>query len=213
MSEFPRLPARSAVVALAAVAACALLAAGGLTAVVLADDRPAPSPVATDRPSPTARPATSREPGPPTCLLGTWRTVDEQITVKFYTDQPELPLHGGGRVYELRPDGTGTERMTDVVFAADFRGNRIRMVGNGTSEFTWSATDRAITYRHRTTTDATWAFHDQRGHLSTHPLPADHPLDETEQYTCTGAELRETNESLGFRSAWVRTTTWGVYGG
>lgn len=85
--------------------------------------------------------------------------MDEQITFKFHTDQPELPLTGGGRVYELRPDGTGTERMTDVVFTGEPGGNPIRMIGNGTTEFTWSATDRTITCLHRTKTDTTWAFH------------------------------------------------------
>ncbi len=196
-----------------AVAACAVLAAGGLTAVVLADDGPRQAtPVATgDRPSPTARPATTRAVGPPMCLIGSWRTVDDRLMVKFYTDEDPMPFTTSGRVYEFRADGTGTERMDNVTLSGSFEGNALRMVGNGFTEFTWSATDKAITYVDRTKAEMTWAFYDQRGHVDTQPVPVKQGLNEVDDYSCQGTQLVESNAS-GYRSVWVRTTGSGVYG-
>ena len=196
-----------------AVAACAVLAAGGLTAAVLADDRPRPAVQATaGRPSPTAREATSRAAGPPLCLIGSWRTVDERLMIKFYNNEDPIPFTVSGRGYEFRPDGTGTERMDDVVFTGAFGGNQLRLVGKGFSEFTWTATDKVITYGNRTRSEATFSFYDQRGLVETQPLPGNVPMNEVNDYACQGTQLVESNAGRGFQSAWARTTAFGVYG-
>ena len=213
VSESPRLPARSVVVLLFVVAACAVLAAGGVTAVVLADDGPRQAvPVAAGRPSPTARAATTRAPGSPLCLIGSWRTVDERLMIKFYNDEDPIPFTVSGRLYEFRPDGTGTERMDNVVFTGAFQGNELRMVGNGFSEFTWTATDKVITYGNRTRSEATFSFYDQRGFVETQPLPGNRPMNEVNDYACQGTQMAESNAGLGFQSVWARTTAFGVYG-
>ncbi|GAB3004094.1 jacalin family lectin [Saccharothrix stipae] len=213
MSDSPRLPARSVVVALFVVAACAVLAAGGLTAVVLADDRPRPTVQASaGRPSPSAREDTSRALGPPLCLVGSWRTVDERLMIKFYNNEDPIPFTVSGRAYDFRPDGTGTERMDNVVFTGTFQGNQLRLVGNGFSEFTWTATDKVITYGNRTRSEASFSYYDQRGFLETQPLPGDRPMNEVNDYACQGTQLVESNAGLGFQSAWVRTAASGVYG-
>ena len=195
------------------VAACAVLAAGGLTAVVLADDGPREAaPVAAGRASPTARADTTRPVGTPLCLIGSWRTVDERVMVKFYNDEDPIPFTVSGRTYDFRPDGTGTEAMDDVVFTGSFQGNQLRLVGNGFSEFTWTATDKVITYGDRTRSEATFTFYDQRGLVETQPLPGNRPMNEVNDYTCEGTQLVESNAGLGFRSVWARTAASGVYG-
>ncbi|QQQ78928.1 hypothetical protein IOD16_11170 [Saccharothrix sp. 6-C] len=212
MSDSPRLPARSVVVVLFVVAACAVLAAGGLTAAVLADASPREAaPVAAGRPSPTARADTTRPVGPPLCLIGSWRTVQEQVMVKFYNNEDPLPFVTSGRAYEFRPDGTGTERMDDVVFQGTFQGNELRLVGNGIIEFTWSATEGTITYGAPTKAEFTWAYYDQRGLVETQTIPSEQARHEVDDYACQGAQLVESN-SRGYRSVWARTTGFGVYG-
>ncbi|MCC8249206.1 hypothetical protein [Saccharothrix luteola] len=212
MSDSPRLPARSVVVVLFVVAACAVLAAGGLTAVVLADDRPRQAaPVVAGRASPTARADTTRPVGPPLCLIGSWRTVEEQVMVKFYNGVDPLPMVTSGRAYEFRPDGTGTERMDNVVFHGTYQGNALRLVGNGIIEFTWTATDKAITYGTQTKAEFTWAYYDQRGLVETQTIPSEQVRHEVDDYACQGTQLVESN-SRGYRSVWARTAGFGVYG-
>lgn len=199
-------------VALFAVAACAVLAAGGLTAAVLADDGPRQAvTTAAGRPSPTAREETTRAIGPPLCLIGSWRTVEEQVMVKFYNNEDPIPFTTSGRSYEFRPDGTGTERMDDVVFRGAFQGNELRLVGNGFIEFTWSATDKAITYGAPTRAEYTWAYYDQRGLVETQTIPSEQARHEVDDYACQGTQLVESN-ARGYRSVWARTTGFGVYG-
>jgi hypothetical protein len=199
-------------VVLFVIAACAVLAAGGLTAVVLADDDTRPVAAAGDRPSPSARPSATRAVGPPMCLIGSWRTVDERAMIKFYNNEDPFLFTMSGRVYEFRPDGTGVERMDNVVYSATFEGNEVRLVGNGTSEFTWSATDTTITYIHRTKTDHVWQYYDQRGLIETQALESDKPVDEVDQYTCQGAQMVESKPDTGYRGVWARTSAFGVYG-
>lgn len=194
-----------------AVAGCALLAAGGLTAAVLADDGPTPVAARSGQPSPTARPDTTREVGRPLCVVGSWVVVEEVADIKFYTDQPALPMTSAGTTYEFRPDGTGTARLDGVVLRGTFRGNELRVVGRGGYDFTWSATDKAITYHARTRSDATWTFYDQRGELSTQPVQADPARNEVDDYTCQTTRLVESN-SAGYRATMSRTASFGVYG-
>lgn len=196
---------------------CALVAATTLTVVVIADEGPetccsGSGAVAGSRPSPTARASASRAAGPPMCVIGQWRTVDEAFMIKFYTDQPELPFSSSGRVFELRPDGTGTERHENVVYTGSFRGNQLRIVGNGTIDFTWTATDRTITYVAQTKATITYSYFDQRGLLSTQPLTPNPNLNEVDDYTCAGPQLIENNTNRGYRSVWTRTAGFGVYG-
>ncbi|PSL56034.1 hypothetical protein B0I31_104325 [Saccharothrix carnea] len=194
------------------IAGCAVLAGGGLTAAVLADDRPRQvTSVAAGRPSPTVREDTTRPVGPPLCLIGSWRTVEEQVMVKFYTNEDPLPFTTSGRAYEFRPDGTGTERMDNVVFHGTFQGNELRLVGNGFIDFTWTATDRAITYSSPTRSEFTWAYYDQRGLVETQTIPSEQLRHEVDDYACQGTQLLESN-ARGYRSVWARTAGLGVYG-
>lgn len=193
------------------ISACALLAAGGLTAVALADDRPTPASTTAGRPSPTAVESGTRAAGLPLCLVGSWLVVEEVSMVKFYTDQPPLPMTSAGLTYEFRPDGTGTARPDGVVLHGTFRGNELRVVGRGTYDFTWSATDKAVTYIARTRSDVTWTFYDQRGELSTQPLEVDPAQNEVDDYTCQSTRFVESNAS-GYRSTMSRTNGFGVYG-
>jgi hypothetical protein len=200
------------------VAVCALVGAVTLTAVVLTDDGPdrccpaVQNAAAETKPSPTTRPPATRPAGLPQCLVGSWRTVDEVLMIKFYTNQPTMAFTGGGRQYEFRPDGTGTERYDNVAFTAPFRGRELRIVGNGTLEFTWKADDKKVTYIARTGAQFAWSYYDQRGLISTQPIaPTDPNLNEVDDYTCQGTQAVESN-STGYRSAWARTTGFGMYG-
>jgi hypothetical protein len=193
------------------IAACALLAAGGLAAVALADDRPETASATGGRPSPTARESTTRAPGLPLCVIGSWLVVEETAMVKFYNNEAPLPMIASGVTYEFRPDGTGTTRIDGVVFRGTFRGNDIRLAGRGSYDFTWSATDKAITYVARTRSDATWTFYDQRGELSTQPVEPNPAQNEVDDYTCQATQLVESN-SGGYRSSMARTKAFGVYG-
>jgi hypothetical protein len=199
------------------VAVCALVGAVTLTAVVLADDGPdrccpaVRNAAAQATPSSATRPPATRQAGLPRCLIGSWRTVDEVLMIKFYTNQPTMSFTGGGRQYEFRPDGTGTERLDNVAFTAPFRGRELRIVGNGTLEFTWTADDKKITYLARTGSQSAWSYYDQRGLISTQAVPPDPNLNELDDYTCQGTQMAESN-STGYRSAWARTTGYGMYG-
>jgi hypothetical protein len=213
VSAPPRLPARSAVVVLFVIAACAVLAAGGLAAVVLADDRPERvEPVVAGRVSPTERAAATRAVGPPLCVIGSWRTVEERVMIKFYNNEDMIPFSTAGRVFEFRPDGTGTERMDNVVFHGTFQGNALRLVGNGFIDFTWTATDKAITYGAQTRSQFTWAYYDQRGLVETQTIPSEQARHEVDDYVCQGGQLLESNAATGYQSLWARTTAFGVYG-
>ncbi|PSL56035.1 hypothetical protein B0I31_104326 [Saccharothrix carnea] len=193
------------------VAGCAVLVGGGLTAAVLADDRPMPVAARSGQPSPTARPETTREVGRPLCVVGSWVVVEEVANIKFYSDQPALPMTSAGTTYEFRPDGTGSARLDGVVVRGTFQGNELRVVGRGGYEFTWSATDKVLTYHGRTRSDATWTFYDQRGELSTQPVQANPAQNEVDDYTCQATRLVESN-SGGYRAAMSRTALFGVYG-
>jgi hypothetical protein len=195
------------------VAVCALVAAFTLTMVVIADDGPERfGPGASGaKPSPTARATTSRDVGLPACLVGSWRTVDEVLMVKFYTDQPIMPFVGAGRTYEFRPDGTATERVDNAVFTASFRGNQLRLVANGSLEYTWTATNSALTYVARTGGSFTWQYFDQRGLISTQQIPPTETMNSVYDYNCQPTRMAESN-STGYRSAWARTAGFGVYG-
>ena len=205
---------RSAVAVLIAAGSCALGVAVPSTAAVLSGKGPERCCAAvsgTSRVTPTPLPSTTRPAGPPLCLIGSWRTVDETFMVEFYTDVPAIRFTGKGREFEFRPDGTVVEKQHDVVLSGTYQGNEVRMVGNGTSELTWTATDRAITYPARTRTDITWASYDQRGLIGTQPASPDLALDEVDEYVCSGDTVVETGVT-GYTSHWVRTSVFGVYG-
>jgi len=165
----------------------------------------------TGRVTPTPLPTTTRTAGPPLCLIGSWRTVDETFMIQFYTGLAKIRFTGKGRVLEFRPDGTASEKQTDLVLTGTYQGNEVRMVGNGTSELTWTATDRAITYPARTRTDITWASYDQRGLIGTWTGQPDPALNEVDDYVCSGDTVVESG-STGYTSHWVRTSAYGTYG-
>lgn len=217
MGDLPRLPGKAAIGTLFAVAVCALLVATALTVTVLTDERPeradAAVAVAASRPSPTTRPATAtRAAGPPLCLIGTWRSVDEVIMNKFYTDQPPIRLVASGRILEFRPDGKAVLRVDGLTYSGTFRGNQLRIVGTGTAEFTWHATDRVITYPARNNSTIVWSYYDQRGLLSAQPEGANPALNEDDEYTCQGNEFTERRPSTGYQSTWTRVAGFGTYG-
>lgn len=144
-------------------------------------------------------------------MIGSWRTVDESFMIKFYTDRSPIRFTGRGREFEFRPDGTVLEKQDNVVLTANFEGRELRMVGNGTSELTWTATDRAITYPARTRVSFTWSYYDQRGLINTDTPGPEPALNEVDDYTCSGSTMSESNAG-GYRSTWVRTAAYGVYG-
>jgi hypothetical protein len=207
----------SVVVALFVVAAAALIAATTLTAIVLSADSPerccpAPAGGPASLPSPTPRSSSSRAAGPPLCLIGSWRSVDEAFMIKFYTDQPPIPFVSSGRRYEYRPDGTAVEQQDNVLYTGSFQGHELRMVGNGALEFTWQANDGSITYAALTKSTLTFSYYDQRGLLGTQPVPVNNARNEVDEYTCQATQLAEHGPSTGYRSAWIRTAASGVYG-
>jgi len=199
------------VITLFAVAAVA--GASALTAFAVADPGPGRDAAvpAGDRPSPTPRARSERDAGPPTCVIGSWYAVEEQLMVEFYTDAEPMRFTGSGRRYEFRPDGTGTERQDNVILTSTHEGNELRIVGNGTVEFTWSATDQRITYLARTATTLTWSYYDRRGLLSTQPQTVEPALNEVDDYTCRGNRATESNAG-GYSANWVRTDATGMYG-
>jgi hypothetical protein len=213
------LPARSKrpVAALFVVSLIAFLAATALTVVAVADDdSPEPccaGPVAAPGagPSPSSAVPESRAPALAQCLVGSWRTVDEVLMVKFYTDVGELPMTTSGRYYEFRADGTGIERNQNVQMVGNHQGTPIRLVANGWREFTWTATSRKVTYQAITRAKLTWSYYDNRGHLSSSPETVDPRYNEVNDYTCSGGQLVESNAG-GFRSVWTRTSDYGYYG-
>lgn len=200
-------------ITLFAVAACAVVGASALTVAAVANAGPGRGgPVADgDRTSPTPRTSSTRAAGPPICLIGSWRSAEEQSMVKFYTDADPILFTSSGRRYEFRPDGTGVERQDNVVLTGSHQGNELRIVANGTVEFKWSATDKQITYLARTATTITYSFYDQRGLLSTVPQEVKPDLNEVDDYACEGTQAVETNPT-GYRALWVRTDGSGVYG-
>lgn len=131
--------------------------------------------------------------------------------IKFYTDADAFPFTTGGRYYEFHADGTVVERNDNVQIVGHYQGNEQRMVANGWRQFTWSATGNTITYHGITGADLTWSAYDQRGLLSTNREAVDPNYTETNNYTCAGSQVVESNGN-GFRSVWTRTADYGVYG-
>ncbi|WP_460400274.1 hypothetical protein [Actinophytocola sediminis] len=212
------LPARSPrpVAVLLVLSLIAFLAASALTVVAVAEND-APEPWRTGyaaddgRPSPTTAPPMSRAPALAQCVVGSWRTVDETLMVKFYTDVGELPMTTSGRYYEFRADGTAVERNQNIQIVGNHNGTPIRLVVNGWREFSWSATASKLSYQAITRANLTWSFYDNRGLLSSQKEPVDPRHNEVNDYTCAEGQLVESNAS-GFRSVWTRTADYGYYG-
>jgi hypothetical protein len=146
------------------------------------------------------------------CLIGSWRVVEETLTIEFYTNAPAMQFTGGGRQYEFRPDRTATERHDNVTHATTYKGNRLSFVGNGAVEYSWNATATEITYVARTKSTLVYSYYDQRGLISTSNPGTNNALNEVDQYSCSGTQMVETNQNTGYRAVWVRTTGFGVYG-
>jgi hypothetical protein len=216
VSESPLFAGRSAVVALFSVAGCALIAAVTLTAVGISADNPEsccsdePHPVVSETTA-TAKAAANRPAGLPICLIGTWRSVDESSMFKFYSDQPASRFSGAGRLVELRPDGTGSERHDNFTLTGSFGSRVLRLVSAGTMEFKWTASDKAITYIGHTSATITYSFYDHRGLIETQPFKVNPNLNEVDPYTCGATQLSESS-ATGYRSTWVRVNGAGVYG-
>jgi hypothetical protein len=199
------------VVCAVAALACAALSVPLLTASAPESCRGCPVADPAALPSPTGRPAATRAATQQHCLIGSWRTVDETMNIKFYTDVDPYPFTTSGRYYEFHPDGTAVERNDNVQFVGNHRGVETRVVANGWREFTWSATDSTITFVAITGADLTWSYYDQRGLLNSLPEQVDPQRNENKNYTCAGAQLVETGDN-GYRSVWQRTADYGAYG-
>ncbi|TDV46114.1 hypothetical protein [Actinophytocola oryzae] len=202
--------------ALLVVCATALVACAGLAVPLLGSAEPASCrscPVADPAalPSPAPLPKQAREPGVDHCLVGSWRTVEETVPVKFYADVDPFLFTTSGRYYEFRPDGTGIERNDDITFVGSHRGNETRLVADGWREFTWTGTADTLTFVAITNAALTWSYYDQRGLVSSQPEPLDPRRNEVKHYACAGTRLVETGDN-GYRSTWDRTTDFGVYG-
>jgi hypothetical protein len=216
VSESPLFAGRSTVIGLFSVAACALVAAVTLTAVGISADIPEsccsdePLPVESEQTAST-KAAVNRPAALPICLIGSWRSVEDSSMYKFYTDQPPMRFSGSGRIVEFRPDGTGTERHDNFTLTGSFGSRVLRLVSAGTVDFTWTASDSAVTYIGHTGTTITYSFYDHRGLIETQPFKLNPNLNEVDRYTCAATQLSESNDN-GYRSTWVRTAGTGVYG-
>jgi hypothetical protein len=200
--------------ALLVVCAAALLACVALSVPLLTasgPESPATPPAAAGPATSDAAPATRRD-GLPSCLIGSWRVVGQEETIKFYIDADPLPFTfgSGERSYEFHPDGQVVERNVDFTMVSSHRGQKVRMVRNGERIFTWSATDRAITYHSLATTSLVVDFYDGRGRLDPATETPNRNFNETDDIACEPTQLVETTD--GYRSTWQRTADYGVYG-
>ncbi|MBP2327715.1 hypothetical protein JOF56_008100 [Kibdelosporangium banguiense] len=159
----------------------------------------------------TPKAAANRPAALPMCMIGSWRSVGEFTTVKFYTDQEPMRFSGNGRVLEFRADGTGMERHDSFTLTSSFAGRTLRIVSNGTMEFKWSASDSAVTYIGHTSATITFSYYDHRGLRSTQPFEVKPNLNEVDPYTCNSTQFAEAGAN-GYSSVWVRTSGPGVYG-
>lgn len=196
--------------ALLVVCAVAVLACVGLSVPLLTDPGPE-SCCATSvgvAPSPTHTPQVTRLAGPPHCLVGSWRVVDQRETIKFYIDDDPLAFtfSSGVRYYEFHPDGQAIERNVDFTMVS----GRARTVRNGERTFTWSATDTTITYHSLAATTLTVDYFDQRGRLNPATEMPNPNLDETDDLDCT--PTRATESKGDYRATWERTADYGMYG-
>ncbi|HEX6360752.1 lipocalin family protein [Actinophytocola sp.] len=204
--------------ALFVVSAAAVLACAGLFVPVLADTGPERAePVAAGaRPSPTTTAPSTREgPGQQHCLIGSWQVVTEQLMFKFYTDVDPLPFTstGGLRYYEFRPDGTAIERNVNFTMVGSYRGNELRYVRNGERTFTWSATDKTITYHTLPATSLVSDYYDQRGRLDPGTELPNPNFNETDDIACSPTQtIESTTRESRYSAMWTRTADYGVYG-
>jgi hypothetical protein len=198
------------VVCAAALLACVALSLPLLTAVGPESPDGPPAAAATPRTS-TEAPATRRG-AVPSCLIGSWRVVGQEETIKFYIDDDPLPFTfgEGERSYEFHPDGQVVERNVDFTMVSSHRGQRVRMVRNGERIFTWSATGSAITYHSLAQTSLVVDFYDGRGRLDPATETPNRNFNETDDISCAATQVVETTD--GYSSTWQRTGDYGVYG-
>ncbi|MEU5693134.1 hypothetical protein [Actinosynnema sp. NPDC020468] len=213
MTDPSRLPGKPTVLIVLLTALCALAGTVLLTAATVRHlpRRPAAAQEG-DRPSPTPRSSSTREPGPPLCVIGSWQVAEDTVKIKFYTDADATTFTGSGRLFEFRPDGTGTEKHDNHVLKSTFEGNEIRIVSNGAQDFTWTTKDGTITYLTRTSSTLVYSYYDQRGLLDSHPAAGPGDLYDTNDFTCERGRAVESRRDVEYRSVWNRTTAYGVYG-
>lgn len=200
--------------ALLVVCATALLACVALSVPLLTTTGPESRDVAPAAagPSPTRETPATRRDGLPNCLIGSWRVVSQEETIKFYIDTDPLPFTfgGGERTYEFHPDGQVVERNDGFTMVGHHRGQKIRTVRNGERIFTWSATDRTVTYHSLVTTSLVVDFYDGRGRLDPATETTNRNFNETDDLTCAPTQVVEDID--GYKSTWERTGDYGVYG-
>lgn len=197
------------------IALCAMLAAVVLTVVVVVADGDGPEPCCAgpvaepgSLPSPTNRAPSTRESDVPVCLVGSWVTVAETWTVKFYNNELPFQFTGQGRYFEFRPDGTYHERAKNFVLIGNFEGDQTRLVYNGAKDATWIANGTTLTYPKLTHNAMTYAAYDSRGLLDKE-LATHNPADRY-TFTCSGTRLEESRP--GYHAVLERTSDYGIYG-
>jgi hypothetical protein len=201
--------------ALLVVCAVAVLACVGLSVPLLTRSAPeacCSAEVAGTLPSPTSSAPATRLAGLPSCLIGSWRVVEQQESIKFYIDDEPLAFTfgGGDRYYEFHPDGQAVERNTDFTMVGSHRGQKVRTVRNGERTFTWSATATRITYHSVASTTLVVDYYDQRGKLSPATEMPSPTLNETDDISCSPTQVIESTDD--YRATWQRTADYGVYG-
>ncbi len=200
--------------ALLVVCAAALLACVALAVPLLTTAGPESRDVspAVAGPAPTSRTPATRKGGLPSCLIGSWRVVSQEETIKFYIDADPLAFTfgGGERTYEFHPDGQVVEQNAGFTMVSNHNGQKVRSVRNGQRILTWSATGRAVTYHSLVTTSLVVDFYDGRGRLDPATETPNRNFDETDDVTCEATQVVETTD--GYRSTWQRTGDYGVYG-
>src|SRR6266498_558484 len=121
--------------ALLVVCAAALLACVALAVPLLTTAGPESRDVspAVAGPAPTSRTPATRKGGLPNCLIGSWRVVSQEETIKCYIDADPLPFTfgGGERTYEFHPDGQVVEQNAGFTMVSNHNGQKVRSVRNG----------------------------------------------------------------------------------
>jgi hypothetical protein len=153
------------------------------TAVAGATDTPQRSLAATTRPSTSP----SSSPSPGSCLIGTWKMVNQQVT-NIVNGEPAQFSGPGGATIIMRPDGTTTtDYGSGSTLSADVNGVEWTETVTGTLTSDWTAQNGQLLFSdvtaHGTQTLRADGVIDVQSPLT--------PANLNRQYTCSGNTLRE----------------------
>jgi hypothetical protein len=131
-----------------------------------------------------ASPSTSASPG--TCLVGTWRNIDQQV-LDTSTGKPIL-FTGSGAMLTINPDGTFTGSYDNVVLTANSGGVQWTATLNGTGSGNWAVNGGQLLVSDDRS-NITEVLTEDGAYVGTSPLTTS-PVDAG--YTCSGNTFIET---------------------